>query len=117
MNTYDARSEYTSGVFRLVLIVTIGILCGATAAEPATSADNFKAECAMCHGADGSGNTPLGKNLKIPDLRSADVQKMSDKELAAIIANGKPPMPAFGKTLSAGDIQQLVSYLRSIARK
>jgi len=24
----------------------------------------FKAKCAMCHGADGSGNSPMGKRLK-----------------------------------------------------
>ena len=116
MYIYDAKSKYTARDFRVVLIVMIGTLCGATAAL-ASPADTFKTKCAMCHGADGSGNTPLGKNFNIPDMRSAAVQKKSDSELSAIITNGKPPMPGFGKTLSAGDIQDLVSYLRSIARK
>ena len=36
----------------------------------------FKTKCAPCHGADGSGQTPVGKNLKVKDLRSAEVQKL-----------------------------------------
>ncbi len=88
-----------------------------SAPPPASGADTFKAKCAMCHGPDGSGNTPMGQRLKIRDLRSPDVQKQTDDELAAIITNGKPPMPAYGKTLAAGDIRQLVAYIRSIAAK
>jgi mono/diheme cytochrome c family protein len=71
----------------------------------------------MCHGADGAGSTPMGQRLKIQDLRSAGTQKQTDGELVAIITNGKPPMPAYGKSLAAADIQQLVTYLRSIATK
>ena len=113
------RTVHLARVIRFVLTLTIGILCVALAisAAPATGADTFKAKCAMCHGPDGSGNTPTGKQLHIQDLRSADVQKLSDDELTAIITNGKPPMPAFGKALSAADIKQLVTYLRSIAQK
>lgn len=83
---------------------------------PASGADTFKAKCAMCHGADGSGNTPMGKRFQIKDLRSPDVQKQSDADLTAYIANGKPPMPAYGKTLSAADIQELVAYIRTLAK-
>ena len=52
----------------------------------------FKAKCAGCHGGDGSGNTSAGKSLKLRDLGSAEVQKQTDDELTAIIANGKSPM-------------------------
>ena len=84
---------------------------------PPSGADTFKAKCAMCHGADGAGNTPVGQRMKIRDLRSAEAQKQTDDELAGIIANGKPPMPAYGKTLSSADIHELVAYIRSIAAK
>jgi mono/diheme cytochrome c family protein len=85
-------------------------------AAPASGADTYKAKCAACHGADGSGNTPMGKRFQIKDLRSPDVQKQSDANLADVIANGKPPMPALGKTLSAADIQGLVVYIRALAK-
>jgi len=37
-------------------------------------ADTYKAKCAACHGATGAGDTAMGKNLKLRDLGSADVQ-------------------------------------------
>ncbi len=73
--------------------------------------------CATCHGKDGSANTPMGKNLKAKDLRSDEVQKMTDDELAGIIAKGKNKMPSYEKTLGAAKIQDLVAYVRSLKTK
>ena len=58
------------------------------------SAATFKTKCAPCHGADGSGQTPVGKNLKVRDLRSAEVQKLSDAEITKVLTDGKGKMPA-----------------------
>jgi hypothetical protein len=43
-----------------------------------------------CHGLDGSARTPLGENLypRVPDLRAAHTQGLSDGELHYIIENG-----------------------------
>src|SRR6185436_51289 len=49
----------------------------------------YKAKCAMCHGPDGKGETPTGKKMKVRDLGSPEVQKMTDAELAKVIADGK----------------------------
>ncbi len=101
-----------------LLALPVYIFSFSAFSAPAPSgADTFKAKCAMCHGPDGSGNTPMGQRLKIRDLRSPEVQKQTDDQLAAFITNGKPPMPAYGKTLSSGDIHDLVAYIRSIASK
>jgi len=83
----------------------------------AAGEETYKAKCAGCHGADGAGATAMGKKFKLRDLRSADVQKQSDADLQGIIAKGKPPMPAFGKTLDDAKVQELVAYTRSIAAK
>jgi mono/diheme cytochrome c family protein len=82
-----------------------------------SAADTFKSKCAMCHSQDGSGSTPMGQKMKIHDLRSPEVQKQSDDDLTAIIRKGKQPMPAYGSSLSAGDIKELVAYIRSLAAK
>ncbi|MBV9939688.1 MAG: c-type cytochrome [Acidobacteriaceae bacterium] len=92
-------------------------LPGRTAAGTGEGAETYKAKCVACHGSDGSGNTPLGQKMKVRDLRSPDVQKQTDDELSAIIANGKPPMPGYGKSLGPEKIHDLVAYLRSIAAK
>ena len=71
----------------------------------------------MCHGPDGSGNTPIGKATGITDLRSAQVQKLSNSQLSAIISNGKGKIPAFGSSLSKPQIDELVAFIRSLAKK
>src|SRR5437764_11849299 len=51
---------------------------------------HFADHCAICHGNDGSGDTPIGNGLypKPPDLRRSATQELSDGELFWIIENG-----------------------------
>jgi mono/diheme cytochrome c family protein len=81
------------------------------------AAKTFKANCILCHGTDGSGNTPTGKSLKAKDLASAEVQKKSNAELAATINKGSGKMPAFGSKFSPDVIDSLVAYIRQMAKK
>ena len=81
---------------------------------PADAAATYKAKCASCHGADGSGSTPAGKSLKIRDLRSPDVQKQSDDALYNLIAKGKGKMPAYEKSLGADQCKGLVAFIRQL---
>lgn len=61
---------------------------------------HFADHCAICHGNDGSGDTPIGSGLypKPPDLRKPATQELSDGELFWIVENGVrfTGMPAFG---------------------
>jgi cytochrome c6 len=82
-----------------------------------TAEATYKAKCAACHGADGKGETAIGKSNKIRDLGSADLQAQSDADLTAIITNGKGKMPAYGKSLKPDQVKDLVSYIRSFAKK
>ena len=76
----------------------------------------YKSKCAMCHGPDGAGQTTMGKNMKLRDLRSADVQKQTDAALGTIIADGKGKMPGYKTKMTAADIQALVTFIRSIKK-
>ncbi len=83
-----------------------------------SGADIYKAKCSACHGADGTGDTMLGKNLKLRSLTSDEVQKQSDDELAAIISKGKNKnkMPPFDRKLSQDQISGVVQYIRSLKK-
>ena len=76
----------------------------------------YKAKCAMCHGADGAGQTAMGKNMKLRDLRSAEVQKQTDAELVKWIADGKGKMPAYKGKLTPADIDALVAFIRTLKK-
>jgi len=62
---------------------------------------HFADHCAMCHANDGSGQTPIGKNVypKAPDMREPATQTMSDGEIFWVIHNGIrfTGMPAWGE--------------------
>lgn len=77
----------------------------------------FNANCAMCHGADGSGNAPAGKALGAKDLMSGEVQKKTDDELIGLISTGQGKMPAFGKKIDPQNIRLLVAYIRALPKK
>jgi mono/diheme cytochrome c family protein len=86
------------------------------AARIAAAKTTYSAKCAMCHGANGAGSE-VGKSMNVPDLRSSEIQKRADAELAEVIANGKNGMPPFKSSLEAGQIHGLVAYLRTLAVK
>ena len=97
-------------------------LCSVLAAAPVKAADEatvklYQTKCAACHGADGSGNTTVGKALKLTDIRDPEAQKMSDADLTTLIAKGKDKMPANEKSLKPEQIKALVDYTRELAQK
>jgi len=81
---------------------------------PADAAATYKSKCASCHGADGGGQTAVGKKLMLKDMRSAEVQGMSDDQLYAIVAKGKGKMPGYEKSLGAATCKALVAYIRQL---
>ena len=103
----------------LLGIATSGLRPIVHAALPVEGAPQkiFQTACAGCHGTDGRGTSPAAKLLKVRDLLSPDVQKMSDAVLFTIIAKGSKNMPPSEKMLGKGKIQALVAYLRAQARK
>jgi cytochrome c6 len=86
-------------------------LCSANAQESSGPA-TFKSKCTLCHGADGSGNTTLGKQLQAANLRSKEVQKKSDAELHKTVHDGNGNMPPFQDQLSEDEITQVIKYVR-----
>src|ERR1700722_4323308 len=102
-------------------LIPAGILCcmalpSAAQAQP-DAARIYKTNCALCHSADGSGDNATGKALQAKDLRSEEVQKQSDAELAEVITKGRGKMPAFGAKLKPDDVTKLVAFIRGMANK
>lgn len=90
---------------------------GSEAVLPAGRA-HFADHCALCHGNDGKGQTPLGKGLypRPPDLTAAATQRLSDGELFAIIEDGVrfTGMPAFGVEGAPDPSWHLVTFIRHL---
>jgi mono/diheme cytochrome c family protein len=109
--------------YRLV-VITVGtmLLAGLSFLSAPVQADNaaeatYKAKCAMCHGPDGKGETATGKALKAGSFATPEVAKMYDDDLATVITKGKNKMPSFEGKLKKEEIEQLVAYIRQLAKK
>jgi mono/diheme cytochrome c family protein len=98
-------------------LLAVGIMFVFGTSVRADGAGDFKAKCAACHGADGTGSTATGKALKVRDLASPDVQSQSDAQLTDIVTNGKNKMPAYKGKLTDDQIKGLVAYIRGLAKK
>jgi cytochrome c6 len=101
------------------ILFALAVILGSSFAAQAQSGAEatYKAKCAMCHGADGKGDSPMGKKLNIRDLGSPEVQKQTDAELTTIVTKGKGKMTPFEGKLTAEQIGQLVAYIRELGKK
>jgi len=76
----------------------------------------YDTSCKSCHGPDGTPNPAVAKMMKVEmkDLKSADIQSMSDADIATVITKGKGKMKAItavtGK--SADDVADYVHSLK-----
>lgn len=79
---------------------------------------HFADHCATCHANDGSGQTSIGQNLypKVPDMRLAGTQNLTDGELYYIIHHGirLTGMPAWGDAAMDEDSWKLVVFIRHL---
>jgi mono/diheme cytochrome c family protein len=101
------------------MLLLTSILCTTYLVSPAlaqSSAEIYKAKCAMCHSADGTASTPAGKATKARDFHDPDVIKATDADLTTAIAKGRNKMPAFGKQYSDEQIKGLVAYVRDMQK-
>jgi len=98
------------------ILVSIVAVCQLGNAQASSGAATFKSKCALCHGADGTGNTTLGKQLQAANLGSKEVQKKTDAELHKTVHDGNGNMPPFGEQLSDDEITQVVKYVRHFGK-
>jgi cytochrome c6 len=94
------------------------LLLAASLSHAAPAAANWENNCTKCHGADGKGQTKIGKKLNLGDYTDAAVQaKMTDADMTkaitdGVLVDGKQKMKAFKDDLTADEIKDLVAYIR-----
>jgi cytochrome c553 len=107
---------------KLLLITVFASALGLTAALAEDAKGIYEKDCAKCHGADGKGDTKMGKKLGCKDYTDAKVQaELKDDAAMKAIKEGLKDKedkvlmkPAEG--LSDSDIKGLVAYVRSLKK-
>ena len=130
------RAKLTRAVSTLrLLIVTasgggsVGRRAGASAAQKKLAGTQlararalYADHCARCHGADGRGQTAMGRVFAAPNLADAGWWKKTrptNKRLTSSIRDGRAEqrMPAFGRQLPKSDIAALAALVRTFDGK
>ncbi len=85
-----------------------------TSAFPESGSALYTAKCAKCHGADGRGDTAIGRSLDAPDFADESWKtRHSADEMISVVTKGQKGMPAFSKKLTRRQISSLVSFVQS----
>lgn len=111
---------------KLYRMVVAGLLAGfvfAGLGRAADAATNWSDKCAKCHGADGKGDTKMGRKLSIPDLSDAKVQAgFTDGDAVKAIKDGVKDKTS-GKVsmkpiegLTDDECKALATYVRTLKK-
>ena len=108
---------------KLLITATLAVAVPAIASA-AEAKDNWVKNCQKCHAADGSGQTPTGKTLKVKNYTDpAEQAKLKDEEMFKDIkegvknAAGRTVMPAYGEKLADDEIASLVALVRTFKKE
>jgi mono/diheme cytochrome c family protein len=98
--------------------VLIGVSAGAgMAADAKAGQATYEKACKSCHGTDGTPNAAIAKMMKVEmkDLKSSEVQALSDADIKKIISEGKGKMKPI-KTVTGADAENVVAYIRTLKK-
>ena len=89
----------------------------ASAADAKAGQAVYDRACKSCHGPDGMANPAIAKMFKVDmrDLKSAEVQAMSDEDLKKIMTGGKGKMRPV-TSVSGVALDDVVAYVRSLKK-
>ena len=116
-----ATTKYMAILVSVVLLPTVALAQG----SPAKGKDLYAKQCAGCHGPAGKGDGPAAGaiNPKPTDFTNkAYMTGLKDQYLFDLIQKGgaaagkSPLMTPFGSKLKDGDIQDVIAYVRSLAK-
>jgi mono/diheme cytochrome c family protein len=111
LEVLQMRTLFTA-IALIVTAASAGIAADAKAGQAA-----YDKSCKSCHGPDGTPNPAIAKMMKVDmkDLKSAEVQGMSDADLKKVIADGKGKMKPI-KTVTGADVDNVIAYIRTLKK-
>jgi len=104
-----------------MLLIGAAVMAAVVTVSAADVKENWDESCAKCHGADGKGDTKMGKKLEIKDFTDAKYQaSMKDEEMLKAMKDGvkdgeKVRMKAV-EGLSDDDMKALVKFVRDFKK-
>ena len=101
------------------ILTLIFFVVAAASISAAEAKENWEKHCQKCHGADGKGQTKMGRQSGVKDYTDSKVQAELKDENAikiikeGIVEKGKKKMDPYGDKLSDDEIKALIAYIRA----
>ncbi|MFZ0632552.1 MAG: cytochrome c [Acidobacteriaceae bacterium] len=102
--------------FRITGMILLGASFAISAQAQQSGEATYKAKCAMCHGADGTASTPVGKSMKLRSLKSPEDVKATDDVLFKDTKDGVGKMQGYAGKLNDAQIKDVVTYIRTLQK-
>ncbi len=113
-------------MLRILFTAAALFMLTAGAAQAEDAKQTFEFYCAQCHGTNGTGKgVNVNKDMATTPrdfTNKVDMAKRSDDDIRTVIKDGGPSisksalMPPWGKTLSADQIEMLLTYVRHFSK-
>ena len=106
---------------RMILIAAAALAVSVVSASAADVKETWEKSCAKCHGADGKGDTKMGKKLDIKDMTDSKYQAaLKDEDMFKAIKEGvkdgeKTRMKA-AEGLNDNEMKALVEFVRAFKK-
>ena len=100
-----------------LLLVLVGSVSHAVAADAKAGQEIYQTKCRSCHGPDGQGKEALEKLFQVDmkALGSENVQDQTDEQLAKVVTAGYGKMPAV-KGVSDSDVSDIIAFVRTLKK-
>jgi len=105
-----------------IITIAAALLVLAVNSRAADVKENWEKHCQKCHGADGKGQTKMGRQSGAKDYSDPKVQaELTDEKAIKIIKEGvvekgKKKMDPYGDKLNDEEIKALVAHIRSFKK-
>jgi mono/diheme cytochrome c family protein len=111
------RAAIVAGFFALSLS-WIALVPLGEAADVTRGGKIYKTMCRKCHGKEGKGDGPKAKSLKKKPRNYTEpgfFDEHPDGELKKVVIEGKKPMPSFREKLKDKDVDDVITYIKTLA--
>ena len=105
----------------LIIVLAVSAFTAVTICA-ADVKENWEKNCQKCHGADGKGNTKMGRQSGVKDYTDAKVQDELKDEKAVqiikegIVEKGKKKMEPYADKLTDDEIKALIGFIRAFKK-
>jgi len=104
-----------------ILLATLALAASTAALSAGDAAAIFEKQCQKCHGADGTGQTPMGKKLALKDFTDAKVQAgftdaEATKALKEGVKDGDKTKMKPAEDVTDDDIKALIAKVRAFKK-